>query len=865
MKKKLFLKKILSLLLAFAMAASLPLTVLAEEATGTVDVETTAGSTEAVDVVISVEATPAEAGGTVEHTTTVAEDAVTDSGMIVDYQASSTVVTDESGNADEVSTESSYTVTDEAGTYAAEGGSESTQVAADFQAAVAIPVEEGQSEIASSGNLDDTTVSGDEKTSEDDGIYDYTTETVIQEGTVTVTTEQITTQTLTTEQENDLEYVTSTAVPENASQDSPYGNDLFVESASKPDPEQPVEVTEGYSHVLLGSGNSSEFFAARMFTEPLDENEQPAYHINGVDYYIGRNDLATRVEGYHEGTKSMAAGYLVDDIYINGEKVDPTEVYIYTTGEDGTSVKVPLAQTVEEDGQQSVVNNFKRDSYTTTWGAVQQFVMQDVATGETATTYCADQLTYAVNGSSYTMENLEDADYYDEAQAAHIRTIAENGYWGTEEGIGSLTQMRAMMQQAVDSEGNRIFTDEEIGELTDGVAMTATQFAIWTYSNDNSVQLGVNYINNAQSGGEDLLEKNALSLGNMKDVPDERKSAEALIFKLSNYLATMEQTVIEEPTSANTVITAENFIKEMSVEVVEKAENHTNNLDADTDNDAYVTDLSFALVVTPSTENGDDMIVKIVSNGKVLKEARIAGAARDGEEVLTHDGQGNYTVKNIIVTEGDQQFNITLEGIQNLEQGVYLYTSEIRTELDENGVEFEETSQTMVGLAGGEHAVNVSMTICFDLNVEDEIVATEHVWREEWSYPVSDISDDGDTPEPTPVTPEPDIPEEVPSEEVKQEEIKEEKKEEIKEEKKEEAHVWIPDETVPLSPVPGTSVRKTVVEIEEEDGYMLIPDEEVPLADVPATGDDSGIILLVALVSALGLAILNLPWKRENA
>ena len=42
------------------------------------------------------------------------------------------------------------------------------------------------------------------------------------------------------------------------------------------------------------------------------------------------------------------------------------------------------------------------------------------------------------------------------------------------------------------------------------------------------------------------------------------------------------------------------------------------------------------------------------------------------------DENGNYTFSNIVMTEGEQNFNITLEGIQNLEQGVYLYTSEVR-------------------------------------------------------------------------------------------------------------------------------------------------------------------------------------------
>ena len=46
----------------------------------------------------------------------------------------------------------------------------------------------------------------------------------------------------------------------------------------------------------------------------------------------------------------------------------------------------------------------------------------------------------------------------------------------------------------------------------------------------------------------------------------------------------------------------------------------------------------------------------------------------------------------------------------------------------------------MVGMSGGSHEVNVSMTIAFELNVEDEVIVTEKVWRGEWT----------DTPNPPP-------------------------------------------------------------------------------------------------------------------
>ena len=42
----------------------------------------------------------------------------------------------------------------------------------------------------------------------------------------------------------------------------------------------------------------------------------------------------------------------------------------------------------------------------------------------------------------------EDAGYYDSEAAAHIRAIAQNGYWGTSEGAGSLDAVKRMLMDA---------------------------------------------------------------------------------------------------------------------------------------------------------------------------------------------------------------------------------------------------------------------------------------------------------------------------------------------------------------------------------------------------------------------------------
>ena len=109
----------------------------------------------------------------------------------------------------------------------------------------------------------------------------------------------------------------------------------------------------------------------------------------------------------------------------------------------------------------------------------------------------------------------------------------------------------------------------------------------------------------------------------------------------------------------------------------------------------------------------------------------------------------------------------------------------------------------MVGVASGSHGVNVSMNIEFDLSVEDDIIVTEHVWREEWTKP------SGGNPPVKPDKTPPDLPD---------------------------------------KPLPEES---------------LAP-EEVALAEPPKTGDNSHLGLYIGL-AGMGFSAKQMHWrKREN-
>lgn len=80
----------------------------------------------------------------------------------------------------------------------------------------------------------------------------------------------------------------------------------------------------------------------------------------------------------------------------------------------------------------------------------QHFLLMNEA-GETVYAYCIDLGTGVASGNPfYSVANLEDANYYATSDAAeHIRAITQNGYWGTLEGMGSLTQLKSALKQAV--------------------------------------------------------------------------------------------------------------------------------------------------------------------------------------------------------------------------------------------------------------------------------------------------------------------------------------------------------------------------------------------------------------------------------
>ena len=430
-------------------------------------------------------------------------------------------------------------------------------------------------------------------------------------------------------------------------------------------------VAEGYTHVQVGSNLVSRYAIGYNYLSG------PEASWAFTDKY--GNKYYTQPHKYNQ----FYANNSFDGIYVFNEETGECE---YLTLKDG----VTMNEAYIAAGGSAYLNYTKYpQKMPVRYESVQQFVLADATTGKFLSAYCCDKVTVIQDGYSYYMENLEDADYYSDEEAAMIRSIAWNGYWGDpDEELGSLESFKASMRKS----GK--FTEEEVERVTDGMALALTQYAIWSYSNKQTIapiQL-YEYVNASFSLGKAA-----------KETAD-------LFFKIYAYLLTMDPTPVTENTTGNTILNEKNFMEDLKIYANALAVGHPNNLDDSHDNDAYVCDLSFKMVVAPNVHQ-DDLVVRISDKaGNLVVLGRIAGELQEGEIQLVDDGTGRYTFKNIILTEGTQDLDISLDGSQELELGVYIYTSEVRGDV---------SSQTLVGVAEGTHKVDVDLSEVVEFSVEN--------------------------------------------------------------------------------------------------------------------------------------------------
>lgn len=332
------------------------------------------------------------------------------------------------------------------------------------------------------------------------------------------------------------------------------------------------------------------------------------------------------------------------------------------------------------------VNNGSGDSQVT------QFVLVD-SQGNKHYVLCADYSTSAVQGTSYNMVNVDEAEYFKNDgdnfnEAPYIRAIASNGYWGTDSGIGSLDRVKQVLRDAV--EKNLITLSEaEINNITPGEALAATQAALWYYGD---------------SKGTTEMPKNNVTGEVYNDWGYTRyadSNEKATVNALYKALINLDPAVVGDNTTE--LITKDNFATSASIVIKDNVENEDGTTKTDSKgNELYNADLSFTVEMTPSAIKGDMIVTVKDQYGNEIATKRIAG--EDKENAAT-DSQGNavYTFENLQLAEG-VKLTLNLHGTQTLDQGVYLYTAQVYS-----------NSQTFIGVAEGTRNVDLSVDMKFEV------------------------------------------------------------------------------------------------------------------------------------------------------
>ena len=299
-----------------------------------------------------------------------------------------------------------------------------------------------------------------------------------------------------------------------------------------------------------------------------------------------------------------------------------------------------------------------------------QYKLKD-KNGNVYYTYCVDVATDANLRDTYNGVNVEDADYYSSSEAAHIRYICLHGYWGAEEGLGSMDYFVNILI----NEG--VLTPEEVETLTPGEAMTATQAAIWSFGNSDL----------SFTVDSDIVVGPALNSYSFRALDwewlEDYVSTNNKIKKMFDFLVqgTMESS------SETTLLTRTNAINDIQVKVNEKISD-----DGDLNSEVYSVDISFTMGTEVFPD--DNLNVSLMQDDTTVAE------------MVLEPGEKSYTFKNIHLTE-NSEVTFKLDGSREMGMSVFLFEAPDPT-----------VSQTLVGVAYGTQYVGLKRGLSFDVKVQ---------------------------------------------------------------------------------------------------------------------------------------------------
>jgi len=292
-----------------------------------------------------------------------------------------------------------------------------------------------------------------------------------------------------------------------------------------------------------------------------------------------------------------------------------------------------------------------------------------VSGGTSLAAYCCDIETSISPGIAYKRINLEDADYYSADAAQHIRFILANGFWAGRDNLAALASAAG------------------VSGLTAAEALTATQAAIWSYANVQS-------ISDAYWGTSSVSTSGIMDTSTVNPSEGAANETEARVLAVYNYL--------RSGTLANTSTVA-GFTGEQVVLTI------LNDLNS------YDVTVKFGLKGT-FRDAGSLKLSASLENGS----GTIAAAEYDllGAGALTADGDGLYTITFKAVDAAvldDAEIVLKINGTQTVANGIYFYEPE-------GG---RKTAQCFVGYGEGETPIFAEASV--DVEVGQLEVGLEKV------------------------------------------------------------------------------------------------------------------------------------------
>lgn len=496
-----------------------------------------------------------------------------------------------------------------------------------------------------------------------------------------------------------------------------------------------------------------------------------------------------------------------------------------------------------------------------TWQA-HQFILRD-KDAKAYYVYCADLGTSAEDNFSYKLIPLDSVNNPDlpdseighlsEEQLKHLKAIAQNGYWGVADN-GNDKDLQSLKDKLKDA------GFEEYDNITSGIALTATQAALWVYgtsdgkkvneNTDDWIKYLGNYFNNSSKKVTDVY--NELK-------PEEKRALKAVF----NWLIGKGDYTGKGATAVEAIKEEDFVITNTTVTVNKVVENTTVEKSADSISEVLDTNVSFAMQVIPSAKT-DELMIRIFTVNGENEPVQVASFRLDDKDYYNSE-TGMYTVKGIQLPNG-AKLRINLYGTQDLGKGIYVFKSDVD---EKTG----KSSQTFIGRSEENDIRKVDLSVTLSVNVTAAKATITKTTVAKGSYEIPEPPKPSNNPTPTPGnTPDPeDSPDPTPSETPGTRENPDPENtpdpDPVPSSEPVPTPVTVPDPEVPLARVTGRLVEITdgpVPLAARPNGLVEILDEEVPLAAVPLTGGISDIWYIVTAVAACSLLALLVKGRKKR-